>query len=183
MSHQPFESWLLTQDGLTQEQAANLQAHLVECEVCAALAVALGEVESKLRSAEPLRPAPGFTARWHARSERAAERRSARQVWLALALSIGLAVLLLALLVLGVMASPGDWAARGLRTVAGWIADVRLAWSLVGAFLGSLPEPVSLASGIGLGLGLMLVLVGLAAAWFITVHRFAFPVHRGGVRR
>ncbi len=183
MSHQPYVGWLLMQDELTSEQAASLREHLADCEVCVSLASALSQVEVQLRGAELLRPAPGFTARWRARVERAEGRRRARQAWLALAITLGLAVALSAVLVLGVVASPGDYAARGLRMLAGWTADLQLAWSLVGAFAGSLPEPISVASGVGLSLGMMLILVGLSAAWFITVHRYAFPVHRGGMRR
>ncbi len=183
MSHQPYEAWLVAQDALTPEQSSGLQAHLAECGVCASMAVALGEVDAVLRGAEALRPAPGFTARWQARARQVEERRSARQAWLALGLAFSLTAALTAVLVLGILASPGDLAARALRTLAGEVADAALAWNLLGAVFGSLPEPLSTASGVGLALGGMLVLVGLAAVWFITVHRFAFPAHREGVRR
>ncbi len=182
MSHQPFEAWLLMRDELTPDESGRLRAHLDECGPCAALAGALEEVEAEFRTAESLRPAPGFTARWRARMEGASERRAVRQAWSALGLMAGMAVSLLALLVAGVLGSPADWAAGGLRTLAGWIADARLVWGLAGAFVGSLPEPISIASGMALALGLMAATVGLAGAWFITMHRFALPVHRGGVR-
>lgn len=183
MSHQPFETWLFAQDELTRDQTDDLRAHRAECPACDSLARALGEAEVELRAVQPHRPAAGFAVRWLERQQRAADRRQARQAWWALGLAAGLALLLTAVLALGVIASPAELPARGLQIVAGWLADTSLAWGLISAFVGTLPVPVTLASGFSLALGLMAGLVGLAAAWFVFMQRFVMPLHRQGVSR
>jgi anti-sigma factor RsiW len=182
MSHQPFEDRLLSRQELSADEASGLQAHLAECPACASLASALEAVEAQLRFADPVRPAPGFTGRWRSRLARSQARRKERQAWAVLAFSSSCALLLLAVIVVSFMAAPGNWAARGLQSLAGWIADMSLAWSLAGAFVGSLPAPIPAVSGLGLALGGSVCLVGLAAAWFITVRRFAWTAHRGGMK-
>jgi predicted anti-sigma-YlaC factor YlaD len=177
MSHQPFERWLLSGEELAAEETLAVQGHLAVCPACRALAAAWAEVEGDLRMAPMARPTPGFTRRWQARRAQAEGKAQARQAWLALAMALGGAGALLAVLGVGLMGSFGQLAARALQTAAGWAADIRLVTDLFRAFAQGLPQPLSLVSGAGLGGVLALTLVGLAAAWFVAVQRLVIRVH------
>lgn len=74
MNHQPFESWLLSEQSLSREEKQTLQVHMQECSHCTALA----EVNLALKSAKMVAPAVGFTQRFTARLEaqHAVERRN-----------------------------------------------------------------------------------------------------------
>lgn len=91
MNHPPFEEWLLEEQPLTNEQKAQLQAHLRACPACAALQ----EVNLALGAVRPVAPAQGFCARFQVRlaAHKDAQRRRMAAGWLSLAL--GVTVLLL----------------------------------------------------------------------------------------
>ncbi|RPI29701.1 MAG: hypothetical protein EHM70_15470 [Chloroflexota bacterium] len=119
MNHQPFETWLLSEESLLPEQGRALREHLRDCEACRQLETSWAGVHQFLRSAEPATPAVGFTLRWQ---ERLAEQkiiRHKRQSWAMLFFTSGMAMLLL--LFLGTQAfdllnDPGPllllWASR-----------------------------------------------------------------------
>ena len=67
MSHQPFESWLLSNEPLAPGQDQALQVHLKSCKTCLQLSIDWAEVKQLFISASPLKPSKGFTARWQAR--------------------------------------------------------------------------------------------------------------------
>jgi hypothetical protein len=67
MSHQPFETWLLSEEPLDPEQEKALKKHLSTCQQCAALSQAVKNVDDLMTSINNLQPAPGFTQRWHHR--------------------------------------------------------------------------------------------------------------------
>jgi anti-sigma factor RsiW len=181
MSRQPFETWLLAGEGLTDEQAERLHDHLQACPACQALLAAWAEAEGELRSSPWATPAPGFTARWQARLAAEQRRAQTRQVWVTLGLTVASALALVAMLAAGVVGSPGALLAAWLRTMAAWLADLRLVWHFAALLVGRLPPSVSWLSAIGLTSMLTALAVGLTAVWFVSIHRFAFQVHREGV--
>ncbi len=65
MNHQPFETWLLSEQSLSRDEQRALQVHMQECGHCTALA----EVNLALKSAQMAAPAVGFTQRFTARLE------------------------------------------------------------------------------------------------------------------
>jgi hypothetical protein len=67
MSHQPFESWLLSEEPLAPDQIKALQAHLETCDACRQLSFDWAAVKKLFVSIPALKPAPGFSARWQAR--------------------------------------------------------------------------------------------------------------------
>jgi hypothetical protein len=102
MSHQPFETWLLSEAPLSTDQDQALQAHLSSCEVCRQLSENWPEVHRLFRAETPIPPAPGFSARWQARlaaariEERLRQQR--RQSWWMLFFTGGVALFLLVIL-------------------------------------------------------------------------------------
>ena len=87
MSHQPFENWILGEEGLQEDQRQALAGHLAECAECARLSRSLAAVERTLTQSEVAAPAPGFGARFALRLEGRRVRAGRQQAWLAFGLA------------------------------------------------------------------------------------------------
>lgn len=119
MNHQPFRSWLLSEEPLPPEQAEALRAHLQNCQACRQLETAWDHVNILFEGLPLAEPRPGFTARWEARLAAHRLQQQSRQVWVAVAVTAALACLLLLILgaqVIEVLSSPAQlalvWIAR-----------------------------------------------------------------------
>jgi hypothetical protein len=112
MSHQPFETWIFTQEDLTPEQAQELQEHLQECDQCYGLAAAWRHVEPLIVIPPMVAPEPGFVARWQLRLEKERLSLQRRQSLLVFVLGAGSAFVFLAMMAAMVLFrfnSPLDW--------------------------------------------------------------------------
>ncbi len=98
MNHQPFETWLLSEETLSPEQARTLREHLYTCEACQCLERSWAGVQQIFEKTAPAAPAPGFTARWQARLSVERRKRQQRQNWGMLAFTGGIALVLMVLL-------------------------------------------------------------------------------------
>jgi len=101
MNHQPFRDWLFTgdepgEDVLAQQQRAELQEHLQNCESCRSMSDAWLIAEKNLQGKVMVGPKPGFTSRWETRLEVERRRIHRRQTTLVLLFSISGVVVLLA---------------------------------------------------------------------------------------
>jgi predicted anti-sigma-YlaC factor YlaD len=67
MNHQPFETWLFSEEPLPIEEERNLQEHLAICEQCQELSSAWSDIEKLIAESPPAEPVPGFANRWQAR--------------------------------------------------------------------------------------------------------------------
>ncbi len=92
MNHQPFETWLLSEEPLSPEQASELAEHLAGCQHCQQVQAAWLSVAQLFSAVPPLDPAPGFVQRWQERLavDRALSREM-RQRWQSWILLIGIA--------------------------------------------------------------------------------------------
>lgn len=110
MNHQPFETWLLNEQPLTNEQKRELNAHLRVCMDCANLA----ETGTILRAKRMAVPDAGFTIRFQTRlaARRALERR--QRFW-------GSILFTLVGLILAAWIS-GPFIAEATRAPAQWIS-------------------------------------------------------------
>lgn len=96
MKHLPYESWILDETPLNEDQQHDLNAHLLTCQTCTSLRLSWQDVRHQIETAPQIQPSPGFSARWKASlKERrlADEARQRRLVWVWTA-SIAWAVLL-----------------------------------------------------------------------------------------
>jgi hypothetical protein len=109
MSHQPFETWLLSSEPLSAEQDRALQEHLAVCQFCQQLSTAWSDVQNLIQMVPPVQPAGGFAARWQARlageSFQALRKQQRRQSWWVLLAATGIASLLFTLLAVQVLAA------------------------------------------------------------------------------
>jgi len=81
MSHQPFETWLLSDEPLDKEQQKALEAHLKECETCKLLSTALENVRETFTNDNTPAPKPGFVNRWHHRLSVVRQQHQQRRMW------------------------------------------------------------------------------------------------------
>ncbi|MEN6571810.1 MAG: hypothetical protein ABFD24_08215 [Anaerolineaceae bacterium] len=96
MKHLPYESWILDETPLNEDQQRDLDAHLLTCPVCCNLRDSWQAVRQQIESAPQKQPSPGFSMRWKASLKdrrEADEVRQRRLVWIWIA-SIAAAVLL-----------------------------------------------------------------------------------------
>ncbi len=66
MNHQPFETWLLSDETLSPENASALEVHLQTCTHCQQLQDGWLGVVDIFDDAPDVEPAPGFVNRWQA---------------------------------------------------------------------------------------------------------------------
>jgi len=109
--HQPFETWLFSDEPLTAEQAQALNQHLRQCARCQQREAAWKEVRQALSTSPQVEPRPGFTARWQAKMAAQQLERQRRQVWTILILTAGIIIELLLLLgaqIMNLLRQPGQ---------------------------------------------------------------------------
>jgi hypothetical protein len=94
MKHQQYETWILMDGDLSQDEHRDLQGHLKQCSQCQSLYQATHQIARLFKTAPAPAPKPDFSARWINRMEKVENRKNR------LILSITLAVISVATLVL-----------------------------------------------------------------------------------
>lgn len=180
MSHQPYETFLFTDEPLTPEQRHSLDSHLMECAHCRALADALLSVDQVLAGSPEPEPAAGFTQRWYARLSEHRHERQQRNLWLmtlGLFALAGLILLILALLHL----LHFNWAYEFSRFIASFslcAARIRHISSIMRSLTESLP--FILLMMILFGIGTVLTASALTVTWFSSLIRLYSPMDLKG---
>jgi hypothetical protein len=173
MNHQPFESWLLSEEVLEQDQEHALREHLRHCERCASLEASWSDVHQLIDTAPHVGPAAGFVARWEDRLALERKKRHARQSWVFLALTAGAAVILF--LLLGIQTAellrfPEQLillTIYRLATLIGYIfATQNLVFSLFGTVLELVPAPV--------WIGLFGTFTMVCVLWFVMFKQLLY---------
>jgi predicted anti-sigma-YlaC factor YlaD len=136
MSHQPFETWILDDEPLTQQSRRELQDHLEGCAQCRRLQGRWQAAQMELRARRMAPPMPGFTQRWQAGLAERRAREQRRQAWkiFGIMLACAMGVSLLMGIYTLTFSSPTDWLVTIIRTFAsardiiGWIVSAALGW-------------------------------------------------------
>lgn len=168
MNHRPFEDWLLNEQPLNPEQKRQLQAHLLDCAHCAALA----EINLELRTARLAAPAPGFTARFRERlaAQRVRERRNRLiGALILLASGIGLLGWRLGPYLLRFLSSPAGWIAAFVNFYLTLLDMVRAIGSLGSVFLRLLPAFIPPFGW----MVLFSAFSGMVLLWTVSLWRFS----------
>ena len=66
ISHQIFETWILQEDPINEEETQLLDIHLLDCEQCRQLKNGWQSASQNLRTVTQVQPAKGFSQRWQA---------------------------------------------------------------------------------------------------------------------
>lgn len=166
MNHRPFEDWLLDDQPLSPQQKRDLQAHMITCTSCSAIA----ESNLALHAARQLRPAPGFTDRFGLRL--AARRREQRWRMVAGTLvlvfgGLGLLYWLAGPMIQSALQSPATWIATGINYLLFLITSVQVLSKVSVVLLRAVTEFVSPAALIFFAL----IGGGLGILWSMTIWR------------
>ena len=170
MNHQPFENWLLSEEPLTDEQSQALKMHLDTCEKCCQIESAWDGVQSLVREAPILAPAPGFTVRWQERQAAQRRKNHQRQSWILFVITGGIAAGLfvaLGISILSVVKEPDQLLIFSVYRLVSFLIQVEAAGGFLTQMMKSLASAIPLAVWIGLiGLASM-----VSVLWFVLFKR------------
>jgi anti-sigma factor RsiW len=173
MNHQPFESWLLSEDDLDKDQSQSLRDHLANCERCASAEASWNEVQQLFDTTPQVTPAVGFATRWQARQAERTHLRQQRQSWILFGgIAAGSFVLLVMLIiqVVPVLRSPENLVLFIIYRLASLSAYVRAAQNLVFSLLGTIiplvPSPV--------WIGLFGMFSMICVLWFVVLKQLSY---------
>ena len=126
MGHQPYESWLISEEPLLPEDEQKLHDHVESCESCRQLSYSWAEVQDIFQEPQFVRPAAGFTQRWQTRLAEVTllelNRRQQRNSWIFFATMAGAAALIFVFMVIQFFASvqtPIQLFISGMTLIAG----------------------------------------------------------------
>ena len=179
MNHQPFESWLFSEEQLDAEKSESLESHLTQCETCRHTADALDEIYQVIASSTTPEPRPGFTNHWYQHLAEYRQKRQKRHIWALILTSFILASIIL-LSLFFVNFTNFNWG-YGLGQFVGNISlfAVRfrklfyIARSAVKAF------PIIIPITLVFGVGSLSAAIALIITWFSSIIRLYQPVQEG----
>ncbi len=156
MNHQPFRSWLLSEDELSTEQSRLLQEHLRDCQACRQINLAWQELEAVIERSNQLEPLPGFIDRWQIRLVEHQSHQQRLRGWYTIG-ATGLVVVSLLVMVLiqawSLIQDPNPFVAAWFDQLMGLASIYFSARNLVSSI--SLPGPVLTLAAMVLVLGLI----------------------------
>ena len=176
MSHQPFETWMISGETLNKEQQDDLNKHLLSCDVCRQLSRGLTEVDKMFSCAYDLTPAPGFTQRWHLRLSEHRQKKQERKMWLfTLGLFVLSGVILLTLFMLNqqninCFYEIGRW----IASIARFAGLLNQTWTFIRALTSALPILIPIL--VVFGIGSLSVMGALIIVWFSSIIKLYQPV-------
>jgi predicted anti-sigma-YlaC factor YlaD len=139
MGHQPFETWMLSEENLLPEQEQRLQEHIMGCESCRQMSNAWQEVQEVITATPLVEPAAGFTERWQVRFNEMNlvefAHRQRRVSWLFFGLMTGAALLIFSYLVIQFFSSVQAPVQVFITGVTMWAGLVTLANAVQVAFI------------------------------------------------
>ena len=179
MSHQPFETWLLSDNSLDEDQEAALQTHLDACEHCQSLSTAWLHVQDTMTASVSHIPEPGFTQRWHKRLAVVRQQRQQRAMWL---LTLGLfalaGIIFLALALTNLLSTDFFYAlSQCIANFSLFAARINQVWRVFDTITAAIPFLVPIL--VIFGIGTLFAMIVLVITWFSSVIKLYKPVHEG----
>jgi len=169
MSHQPFETWILDQEKLSQKDRRALQEHLDTCQQCQRMNRRWNAVHQELFTRRMVAPAAGFTQRWLSSLAERHLRERRKQAWRIFGYFLGGAIFVLLLLTGYIMAtsSPTDWLVVFVRSISSITNLLNLGYFAIQTWLSNTPLVINLALWIYLTIPICL----LSFIWVLIVWR------------
>ncbi len=182
MSHQPFETWIFSEEPLEEEQKKMLESHLEACESCTQLSSSWLHIQDAFSEAPTASPLPGFTQRWHTRLSLHRQQMQQRRLWLlVLGLFAAAGVIFLVLAGLNLISTPWQYAIGKL------IAEISLTASRLSKIIQFVIKifnsaPILIPIVIIFGVGLISAALTLIVTWFMSVIRIYKPIEGAHAR-
>jgi len=174
MNHQPFETWLLSDEPLEPQDALSLAEHLTTCGHCQQLQLAWSGVMDLFERAPDVEPVPGFANRWHARL--AAEKqvdlamRQRWQSWIVLILVGNAAAMTLVLLGAGLFSSydsPAEFLIAWIYRLTSTLMAVNWVQNVIGTLARTLPGAIPVSWWV-IGVGFLAI---SSMLWIFSISR------------
>ena len=173
MNHQLYETWILQEPELDQEQGRELHLHLKGCSQCQEFYQAVHQLDHLFKFAPEPSPAPGFSARWMDRIEKVEKRRT-RWILGSTLSAITLATIIMLSAVGLELRSAMDFFPQMMLEIISFVANGLILLNQISNILSPLVRVgTKLLSPIWL-YGLTFGLSGITAAWIITSLRARF---------
>lgn len=183
MNHQPFETWIFSDESLEPEQKTQLAAHLSECDLCRARTDSLSTIHSTFLSSTSPAPLPGFTQRWHTRLSIRRQKRQQNKLWIFALGLLGIGSLMFLVLILHSLINM-NWTfvlSLFIANLSLFAARIRNFWNFFNSFVDAFPFliPIIIIFGVG-GLSVMTALI---VTWFSSIIRLYQPDQEGVIVR
>jgi hypothetical protein len=173
MNHQPFESWLLSEDALDEDQTHLLREHLEICDRCSNLEESWNDVHRLFDATPRLAPAIGFADRWQERLVEHNRKRNFVQSWILFGITAGGAAILLILLglqAIPLLRSPENFLLFLIYRLVALVTYVQTAQNLVFSILKTVTDLVPPPVWIGLFGTFTMVCV----LWFVLLKQLTY---------
>ncbi|QRN83345.1 hypothetical protein JR338_00895 [Chloroflexota bacterium] len=179
MSHQPYETWLLSEENLDEEQQKALQTHLEGCQQCKQLSHSWNQVQIMINSSSEPEPLPGFSHRWENRLAIRRQQQQQRKMWFLTLGLFGLASLIfLGLASINIFGPSFNYQfSQTFASLARSIARISYFWDLLSSVVKSFPLVLPLL--VILGVGGFSASMALIVTWFSSLIKFYHPVKEG----
>ena len=183
MSHQPFETWILSEEALDKDQKSSLHAHLAECESCHSLQTNWHEVHKTFSTSMSPDPQPGFSSRWQTRLAFDRQRRQQRRMWiLTLSIFAFASLILISLFFFNLLNTTWPYIiSQVIANISLMFAKVGRFWRVIDTLSSSFPALVPLmviVSTVIISSASVLILT-----WFSSMVRLFSPGHEGVIER
>ncbi len=179
MSHQPYETWIFSEDPLSLDQQDQLQGHIKQCKQCQNFYNAINHVDTLFADSTLIKPAQGFTQRWHGRLEQQRQQAFQKRMWLVSAGFLGTAGIIAGILLL-LNIQGFNWLYLFGQVIANlslMAARIRQILTVLNSLTQSLRwfAPLFIIIGLSIVCGIIAVL----AVWFSAIIHLYFPVQQG----
>ncbi len=179
MNHQPFETWLFSDNPIEPEQSEALKSHLDQCQECNQMSKALNQVYEVISTSDTPEPVPGFKQRWYQRLSAYQQKRQERRFWIFTLSTFSIAMVILVVLFFLNLINT-NW----IYDLSKFIANLSLvaargkqlahaARSITSAF------PVLVPIMFVFGMGSLSATAALIITWFSSIIKIYQPVKEG----
>ncbi len=183
MSHQPYETWIFSDEPLLEGQKSELKAHLADCDSCAELNAAWRQVEKTFMQAPTVDPVSGFTNRWHTRLSIHRQQKQQRRLWLLVMGLFGAATLIFLVLAgINLISTPLSFTfGKFIAYLSVMAAQTRQVITVITSLIDSFPLLIPIS--IILGIGSLSAVLTLIVTWVLSVIKLYKPIHEGVIVR
>ena len=183
MSHQPYETWVLSEENLDEEQEKALQAHLEDCQHCQTLSRSWNQVQTLISASSEPEPTPGFSLRWQQRLAVRKQHQQQRKMWfLTLGLFTLASLIFLGLAILNIFSTSFSYQfSQTFASLARSIAQISHFWSMFSSVVQSFPLVLPIL--VVLGLGGISASLALIVTWFSSLIKFYRPLKQGVIEQ
>lgn len=183
MSHQPFETWLLSEEPLEKDQQQSLQTHLAECDHCQALQTNWLKVQEAMTTLPAPEPTPGFADRWQSRLSLQRQKQQQRRMWvLTLSIFAIACVILLSLTCFELLNTSWPYVlSQFIANLSLLAAKINHFWRFTSSLTSTFPILIPLM--IILGISALSALSVLFLTWFRSMIKLYKPENEGVIER